>query len=244
MKNAILLTGGSGTRLQPFTSYLSKHLLNVSGKPIVDYPLNTLKQMGIENLTIVVGSSFSGQILDYVQDGSKFGMNINYCYQPAPKGIAHAVSLCRRYVSDDDQFIVLLGDNLYDGAIHWDNDPDKSDCAQILLKKVSDPERFGVASCKNGKIHDLREKPKTFAQGYEHLAITGCYLFNNQFFEYFKKISPSTRGEFEIVSVIQEYLDYNELSYSIYDNYWHDLGTHQSIELVNNYFYEKQNRNT
>jgi glucose-1-phosphate thymidylyltransferase len=240
IKNAILLTGGAGTRLLPFTTYLSKHLLNAGGKPVIDYPLNSLKQMGVENLTIVVGSSFSGQILDYVQDGSKFGMNVNYCYQPAPKGIAHAVSLCQRYVADDDQFVVLLGDNLFDGPINWNDDPHKN-CAQILLKKVPDPERFGVASCKNGKICDLREKPKVFAPGYEHLAITGCYLFNNQFFKYFKETVPSARQEFEIVSVIQKYLDYGQLSYSVYEHYWHDLGTHDSIAHVNNYFFNKNN---
>jgi len=131
IKNGILLAGGTGSRLLPFTSYVSKQLLNIAGKPVIDYPISTLKNMGIENLTIVVGSTFSGQILDYVQDGSKYGMNVNYCYQSSPKGIAEAINLCKRYV--ENKFVVILGDNIFSSDINFEAADNGS--AKIVLYK-------------------------------------------------------------------------------------------------------------
>jgi glucose-1-phosphate thymidylyltransferase len=240
MKNGIILTGGTGQRLRPFTNYISKHLLNVNGKPIIDYPINTLKQLGVENLTIVVGSSFSGQILDYVQDGSKYGMKINYCYQSSPNGIAEAINICQRYVADDDRFVVILGDNIYSDPItFWESDK----AATIVVCPHPELQRFGVATFNNdGEILDIEEKPQALSSTFKQYAITGCYFFDQQYFEYFKNIKPSARGEFEITDIIRQYWQQRELDAVMYGGkIWSDAGTHQSIADVNHFFYSQQN---
>lgn len=236
IKNAILLAGGVGQRLLPFTKFVSKQLLPVNGKCIIDYPIETLVAMGIKNLTITVGSSFSGQVLDYVQDGSRFGINVNYCYQQKPEGIAQAINLCKRFVADDDEFVVILGDNIYTKPVVWNRD---SGMAQIVLLEHSELQRFGVASLLTGlgEIAKIEEKPKILDLNYNNLAISGCYLFNQEFFDYFKKITPSARGEYEITDIIRQYHNNSKLSYTIYKGLWADAGTHDSIAFLNNYFY-------
>lgn len=231
MKDGILLTGGLGVRLKPFTEYTSKHLLNVGGKPVIDYPINTLKQLGVENLTIVVGSSFSGQILDYVKDGSKFGMNVNYIYQPNANGISFAINLCKRFIKD--KFIVCLGDNLFFGDLKFDN----KCSAQIALYRHQNLQRFGVASIKDNKIVKIEEKPLTLDQNLDNYAITGCYMFDEKYFEYFKKTKLSARAEFEVVHIIEQYLADGDLGYVNYDGVWLDAGTPESIAVSNNYIY-------
>lgn len=238
VKDGIILTGGTGSRLQPFTSYVSKHLLNVAGKPIIDYPINTLKQMGVENLTIVVGSSFSGQILDYVQDGARYGMNINYCYQPKPQGIAEAINCCKRYVSDkSDGFAVILGDNFFELPVEWQVSPTK---ASIALNKHSELHRFGVASIQNNKIVQIEEKPKTPRADCDNYAITGCYLFTPEFFDMFQCLKPSPRDEYEIVDIIRLYHLMDRLNWTMIRGEWSDMGTVPSVAHVSDFLYRKE----
>jgi len=234
IKDGILLAGGAGTRMQPFSSYVSKHLLNIAGKPVIDYPIATLKQMGVENLTIVVGSSFSGQILDYIQDGGRYGMNVNFTYQAKPEGIAHAINLCKRYVSG--KFAVCLADNIFSAPIQFNDDYIKSS-AKIVLCEHQNLKRFGVASLDHTGIVGVEEKPQTLAPELKHYAIAGCYLFDSKFFDFFGKIKPSARLEYEITEIIKQYHAANELSYANYDGVWLDAGTHESIALANNYFH-------
>jgi len=230
IKNAILLAGGEGTRMRPFTQYVSKSLLNVGGKPIIDYSLNTLKQMGVENLTVIVGSSFSGQILDYIKDGSNFGLNVNFLYQPKPNGIAFAVNLAQRFVADSDQFVLCLADNLFLNPIQFIQSDKLS---QIVLCKHQELKRFGVASIKNNQIVKIEEKPKEIDQSLDNYAITGCYLFDQKFFEYFKQIVPSLRHEYEVAHIIDLYNKNGELGYIITDPNWVDCGTIDSISIAN-----------
>jgi len=236
IKHGILLAGGSGTRLRPFTNYVSKALLNCGGKPVLEYPLHTLQQMGIEHLTITVGSSFSGQIMDYVQDGSRYHMIINYVYQSSPQGIAQAINICQPYVGNE-KFVVLLGDNLLEHDV--DLDP-HFDGAQIVVKQVIDPKRFGVIFC-NGldRILKIEEKPQVIDHDLECWAITGCYLFDQQFFQYFKDLIPSARGEYEITDIIERYHRDGKLKANPYYKMWHDMGTHEAIAYVNNYFHSR-----
>lgn len=157
MKNGIILSGGQGTRLHPLTHVVNKQLLGVDGKFIIDYPLNTLKQMGVENLTVILGGNHFSQIVDHIKDGKSHGFKTcNYVYQSEPKGIAQAINLCRRYVDDGDIFAVILGDNIYEEPIQFS----KLIGTQIILKEVPDPKRFGVALCdKKMDIVDIKEKP-------------------------------------------------------------------------------------
>lgn len=241
MKNAIILAGGTGSRLFPLTHVVNKHLLGVNGKFIIDYPLDTLKQMGIENCTVVLGGNHFSQVVDHLKDGQNHGMNFNYVYQGAAKGIAQAINLCKRYVLDDADFTVILGDNIFENKVRWNNPRYWSDPrAQILLSDHSDKHRFGVASINvDNKIIKIEEKPQILNENYINKAIAGCYLFTPEYFDYFKQIKPSARGEFEITDIISLYLENNNLSYSTIDGLWSDAGTHESIAYVNDYFYSK-----
>lgn len=235
MKNGIILAGGTGSRLYPLTHVVNKHLLGVNGKFILDYPINTLKQMGCENVTVIMGGNHFSQVVDHLKDGSDYGMNFNYVYQGKAKGIAHAISLCQKYVVEGD-FAVILGDNIYENPINFH---DEAYCAQIVLHKHPELNRFGVASIKGNKIVKMEEKPNIIDLNYDNYAITGCYKFNYKFFHYFNEIKPSARGEYEIVDIISAYHRDNLLSWVPVDGVWSDAGTHESIGFINNFFYQK-----
>lgn len=241
MKNGIILAGGNGTRLRPLTQVVNKHLLGVNGKFVIDYPINTLKNMGCQDVTVILGGEHFAQVVAYLGDGSRYGLNLNYVYQVEPKGIAHAISLCKRFVYDDADFSVILGDNVYENSIQWNNPDWKTDPkAQIVLSDHFDITRFGVASFdKNNDIVKIVEKPKVLDSHLTNKAITGCYLFTPKYFEYYEKLSPSARGEYEITDIIRMYLADNNLSWTELDGLWSDVGTHESIAFVNNYFYSK-----
>ena len=234
MKNGIILAGGKGTRLLPFSQAINKGLLNINGKAVIDYPLNTLKQLGVSNVSIILGGDHFEQIVNYLQDGDRYGMNFNYVYQGEPKGISQAINICKRFVADEKQFAVILGDNLYEKPFNLRSD---FDGAQIILNTHKELTRFGVASILNDKITKLVEKPKNIDYTVDNYAISGAYVFDQDFFKYFEKSKPSARGEFEILDIIQAYHNDDKLSFSIYDALWADAGTHESIIELNNYFY-------
>lgn len=240
-RNGIILAGGTGSRLYPLTHVVNKHLLGVNGKFILDYPLDTLKQMGVENVTIIMGGNHFSQVVDHCQDGRNYGMNFNYVYQGEAKGIAHAINLCKKYVLDDADFSVILGDNIYENPIKWNNPSYYSNPrAQIVLSDHPELQRFGVASVDDaGKIIKIEEKPKILDPNYKNLAVTGCYLFTLEYFEFFKELQPSARGEYEVTDIIRKYMDKGNISYVNVDGLWSDAGTHESIAFVNNYFYSK-----
>jgi glucose-1-phosphate thymidylyltransferase len=241
MKNGIILAGGTGSRLMPLTQVVNKHLLGVNGKFIIDYPLDTLKKMGCQDVTVILGGNHYSQVTGYLGDGSRYGMNFNYVYQSEPKGIAHAINLCKRYVYDDSDFSVILGDNIFENVPRWNNPNYKTNPrAQSLLAHHRDLKRFGVCSIDtDGKIAKIEEKPTSIDPNYKNLAMSGCYCFTNQFFEYFERLKPSARGEYEITDIVRHYLADDNLSYSVLDGLWSDAGTHESIAFVNNYFYTK-----
>lgn len=240
-KNGIILAGGTGSRLMPLTSIVNKHLLSVNRKFIIDYSIESLKNMGCQDVTVVLGGAHYSQIVGYLGDGSRYGLNLNYVYQGEPKGIAQAINLCKKFVYDDSDFSVILGDNIFENIIKWNNPKWKtSPKAQILLAHHPDLKRFGVASLdNNGNIIKVEEKPEIIDDGYKNLAISGCYLFTPQYFEFFDHITPSARGEYEITDIIKLYLENNNLSYSTVDGLWSDAGTHESVAYVNDYFYSK-----
>lgn len=241
MRNGIILAGGSGTRLQPLTQVVNKHLLGVNGQFIIDYPIDTLKKLGCQDITIVLGGNHYAQVVGYLGDGSRYGLNFNYVYQELALGIAHGINLCKRFVYDDVDFSICLGDNFYENPLKWNNPNYKTNPrAQIMLAEHHNLQRFGVASLNaDGKIIKIEEKPKELDLNYKNYAISGCYLFTPQYFEYFKQLQPSARGEYEIAQIIDLYNKDNNLSYSMIDGLWSDVGTHESIAFVNNYLYNK-----
>jgi glucose-1-phosphate thymidylyltransferase len=237
MKNGIILTGGTGSRLMPLTQVVNKHLLGINGKFIIDYPLNTLRQMGVENLTVILGGNHFSQIVDHIKDGRAHGFKAcNYVYRSEPKGIAQAISLCRRCVDNDDTFAVILGDNIYEDPIKFQ----RLMGTQIVLKEVPDPKRFGVAFCdKDMNMMEIKEKPLILDPRYTPFAITGCYIFDYHYFEYFTYLVPSARQEYEITDIIKMYHQDDKCKSYLYEGFWSDTGTHESIAFVNNYFYTK-----
>jgi glucose-1-phosphate thymidylyltransferase len=229
----VILHGGFGTKLRPLTHTGPKQLIPIANKPISQYVLEDLKNSGITEIAIILGNIYQEKVKEYYENGQKFGVTIQYIQQDEPKGIAHAVSLCKEYVKNQP-FIVYLGDNLIKGGIStfvkkFENSHDD---AMILLCKVKNPQRFGVAKIdKNGKLTQLIEKPREPPSNY---ALTGIYFFRPTIFETIKQLKPSWRGELEITDAIQLLLekDYT-VSYQIVQGWWKDTGTPEDILEAN-----------
>ncbi len=238
----IILAGGLGKRLYPLTRISNKHLLPVYNKPMIYYPIQTLVDAGIKDILIVTGGNNAGEFLRLLGDGKDFGLkHINYTYQEGEGGIADALKLAEHF-ADNDRVVVILGDNIIEKDIikPVEEFNKQAKGARILLKKVEDPQRFGVAefsvgggSAKGGKgkkIISIEEKPKKPKSDY---AVTGIYMYDSQVFEIIKTLKPSGRGELEITDVNNAYLKRGELEYSMLDGWWTDSGTFESLLKAN-----------
>ena len=224
----VILAGGLGSRLMPCTKVTNKHLLPVYNKPMIYYPLNTLVKGGLEDIMIVTGGNNAGDFLRLLGNGSEFGLkDISYTYQEGEGGIADALKLAENFV-DEEKVIVMLGDNMIkddiSGAIKEFEKQPKG--AKIFLKEVSDPERFGVAEIKDGKVINIEEKPKNPKSNY---AVIGLYMYDSDVFEITRTLKPSNRGELEITDVNNEYIRRGAMTYSIIDGWWTDAGTFESL---------------
>ena len=241
MRNGILLSGGTGSRLSPLTSVVNKHLIPLNGKFIIDYSLKTLMKLGCKDIAVVLGGNHFDQIVAYLGNGSRYGVNINYVYQEKAEGIAQAINLCKRFVYDDIDFSVVLGDNFFEHKQKWNNPDYKNNPrAQIMLANHPSLNRFGVASLdERGKLIKIEEKPKELDSNYNNYAVSGLYCFTQKFFDYFEKLTPSARGEYEVADIIDMYLKDDNLSYSYVSGLWSDAGTHDSIAYLNHYLYMK-----
>jgi len=229
----VILAGGLGKRLEPLTRITNKHLLPVYGKPMIYYPIQTLVDAGIKDILIVTGGNHAGEFLRLLGNGSEFGLKaINYTYQHGEGGIAEALKLAQHF-ADNDKIVVILGDNLIEKSIkcHVEDFLKQSKGAKILLKKVNDPERFGVAEVKGRQIVKIVEKPKRPKSDY---AVTGFYMYDKKVFDIIKTLKPSNRGELEITDVNNEYIKRGQMSFSILDGWWSDCGTHEALLRANN----------
>jgi glucose-1-phosphate thymidylyltransferase len=224
----LILAGGSGSRLFPLTLVTNKHLLPVFDRPMIFYPLETLRQMGVDEAMIVVGGRSVGDILELLHDGSGFGMELTYRYQRGALGIAHALGLARRFAGDNP-LAVVLGDNILHGSLREFADEFMSGQAEagVVLKRVKEPERFGVAElAEDGRVLGFEEKP---AAPKSNMIPIGVYLFRPSVFGVLHTLKPSARGEFEITDVLNEYIRRGSLISCEYGGEWHDAGTVESL---------------
>jgi len=224
-----LLAGGYGTRLRPLTYIVNKHLLAIYDKPMIEYGLEVLAQANLKDICVVLGGAKPEDIIRYLGDGYKYGVNLSYKWQGEPKGIAQAI-LCAKDFVKEDNFVVHLADNIFpNGILKFIKDFEESNCdAQVLLKKVKDPERYGVAEIKDGMLVSLEEKPKNPKSD---LALTGIYCFKPSVFEVIESLKPSWRGELEITEAIHKMATSKKckVQYSILEDQWFDCGTFDSI---------------
>ena len=228
----ILLHGGHGTRLRPLTHTGPKQLLPIANKPMSEYCIESMKEAGITDIAIIIGGIGSNKVKEYYENGEKFGVKLSYIEQDSPKGIAHAIRLCKDFV-ENEKFVVFLGDNIILKNLnsYVDNFLNSHSSASILLCEVDNPSQFGIAEIKDKKIIKLVEKPKNPTS---NLAVTGIYFLTPEIFNYIDKLKPSWRNEFEIVDALQMLLDSNkEISYYMITNFWKDTGTPEDIIHAN-----------
>jgi len=229
---ALVLSGGSGTRLRPITHTSAKQLLPVANKPVLFYGLEAIAAAGVTNVGIVVGDT-EPAIRAAVGDGSKFGIRTTYLRQEAPLGLAHAVLIARDFLGDDD-FVMYLGDNFIVGGITdlVEEFSVKRPDAQIMLTKVTDPRSFGVAELDGGgRVVGLEEKPRTPKSD---LALVGVYLFTAAVHEAVATLKPSWRDELEITEAIQWLIDAGRrVESKVITGYWKDTGNVTDMLEVN-----------
>jgi len=223
----VILAGGTGSRLEPCTKVTNKHLLPVYNKPMIYYPLFTLINAGIKEILIVSGPEHSGHILNVLGSGKKFKVKLTYEIQDLPLGIANALSLAEDF-ADIQSLAVILGDNIFQDPIkkYVKEFEINSEGAAIFLKKVVDPERFGVPVFKNKKIIKIEEKPSKPKSNY---AVTGLYFYDKNVFDIVRNLKPSKRGEYEISDTNNAYLNEGKLKYHVVKGFWGDAGTFSSL---------------
>jgi len=247
MKNnrkGLILAGGSGTRLYPVTQSISKQLLPVYDRPMIYYPLSVLMLAGIRDILIISTPQDISRFQDLLKDGAQWGLNIQYCIQPSPDGLAQAFILGKNFIGQDLSALIL-GDNIFYGHDLddlLDNAMQKEDAATIFVYHVQNPERYGVVEFNQNKnVISLEEKPKNPKSNY---AITGLYFYDKDVVKMAETLKPSPRGELEITDLNQLYLNQKKLHVEIMGRgyAWLDTGTHESLLSASQFIATIENR--
>jgi glucose-1-phosphate thymidylyltransferase len=251
MAKGVVLAGGTGSRLSPCTKVTNKHLLPVGNCPMVFHPLNLLKKLGIKDIMIIVGGESVGDFLKLMGSGENYGLNLSFRVQDQPNGIAGALLLAEDFMDNDDM-VVVLGDNIFDSNKFDRNDvlehkdrgclgpiivPEYYE-AQLFLKKVPDPGRFGVAEVDEDQvILNIKEKPQN---PHSDLAVTGLYMYSrhSDIFNVLRTLKPSNRNELEITDVNNHYVKRDKCKAKIIDGFWSDAGTWPSYKNANKWAFE------
>jgi glucose-1-phosphate thymidylyltransferase len=226
----VILAGGLGTRLRPLTHITNKHLLPVYDKPMILYPLETLKRSGITDIMVVTGREHAGHFMNFLGSGQQYGVKCSYAIQDTNNGgIADALRQAEDF-SQGQSIAVILGDNIFEQDFKKDVVSFQGG-AKVFFKEMKNPSRFGVPvfDASRRKIVLIEEKPK---KPKSQLAQTGFYMYDNSVFSFIKTLKPSARGELEITDVNNMYLKKNELSHGIIKGLWSDAGTFESLLKV------------
>ena len=224
----VVLAGGTGSRLFPLTKVTNKHLMPIYDKPMIYYPIQTLVGAGIDEIMVVTGGRNSGDFLRLLGNGKDFGLkHLNYAYQDGEGGIADALSLAEHF-ADGDKICVILGDNIIEKDIRAAADAFRKQerGAKILLKEVTDAERFGVAEMRGDKIVGIEEKP---VRPKSNFAVTGIYMYDGTVFDKVNQLIPSDRNELEITDVNNFYIREGTMTFDYLDGWWTDAGTFESL---------------
>ena len=229
----IILAGGLGSRLLPMTRVTNKHLLPVYDRPMIHYPIQQMVHAGIRDILVVTGGNHAGDFLKLLRNGQEFGLqHLADAYQDGEGGIAQALGLARHF-ADEGPVVVILGDNIFQHPIApavaaFREDPTG---AQVLLKEVDDPHRFGVARLEGNRVVEIIEKPKDPPT---RLAVTGCYFYDARVFDIIGELKPSGRGELEITDVNNRYIEWGAMKHQVLDGWWTDAGTIPSLHRAAN----------
>jgi glucose-1-phosphate thymidylyltransferase len=230
-RRGIILAGGSGTRLYPATTVVSKQLLPVYDKPMIYYPLSCLMLAGIRDILVISTPQDTPRFSELLGDGHQWGLNLSYATQPSPDGLAQAFIIGKDFIGNSD-CTLILGDNIFYGhslVSLLREASNESSGASIFAYHVNDPQRYGVVDFdKHGKVTDIEEKP---LHPKSNFAITGLYFFDKDVSDIAATVKPSARGELEIIDVIRSYLDRDKLNVKVMNRgmAWLDTGTHESL---------------
>ncbi len=229
----ILLAGGSGSRLLPLTKVTNKHLLPIGPKPMIYYPVEKLRDAGVREILVVTGRDHMGDVMNLLGSGSDFEVAFTYKVQDEAGGIAQALGLAEHFVGSD-RCVVILGDNIFQASVrpYVEAFEKQASGAKILLKRVSDPGRYGVAEVSpgDGRIVGIEEKPKRPKSDY---AVTGIYMYDAEVFAIIRSLKPSGRGELEISDVNNAYIRRGTMTWNELEGEWTDAGTFESLLHAN-----------
>lgn len=222
----IILAGGKGTRLHPLTKATNKHLLPLGKEPMLYHPIRQMCSAGIQDILVVTSTQHMGDVVNCLGSGADFGCSLTYKVQEEAAGIADALRLGESFAGKD-KICVMLGDNVFENSIapYADNFDRQEMGARVVVKEVGEPERYGVAAMDERQILEIEEKPKNPKSKF---AVVGLYFYDNQVWDIVRGIGRSSRGEFEITSVNNAYIERGQLMFDVCEGRWSDAGTFES----------------